>query len=81
MASLGTGFHIDTMSLVDGILSGVLSFNLLYDEDWASQVVPVVKNLPANAGGMGGFEPWVGKIPWRRAWQPILLFLPGEFHG
>ena len=69
------------MSLVDGILSGVLSFNLLYDEDWASQVVPVVKNLPANAGGMGGFEPWVRKIPWRRAWQPILLFLPGEFHG
>ena len=24
------------------------------------------------------FDPWVGKIPWRRAWQPILVFLPGE---
>ena len=22
--------------------------------------------------------PWVGKIPWRRAWQPTLAFLPGE---
>jgi len=21
------------------------------------------------------------KIPWRRAWQPIPVFLPGEFHG
>ena len=21
------------------------------------------------------------KIPWRRAWQPTLVFLPGEFHG
>ena len=28
-----------------------------------------------------GFDPWVGKIPWRRAWQPTLVFLPGEPHG
>ena len=27
------------------------------------------------------FDPWVGKIPWRREWQPTLVFLPGEFHG
>ena len=27
-----------------------------------------------------GFNPWVRKIPWRRAWQPIPLFLPGESH-
>ena len=31
--------------------------------------------------GKPGFNPWVGKIPWRRAWQPISVFLPGEFHG
>ena len=24
------------------------------------------------------FDPWVGKIPWRRAWQPTPVFLPGE---
>ena len=29
----------------------------------------------------GGFDPWVRKIPWRRAWQPTPVFLPGEFHG
>ena len=28
-----------------------------------------------------GFDPWVLKIPWRKEWQPILLFLPGEFTG
>ena len=28
-----------------------------------------------------GFSPWVGKIPWRRAWQPTPVFLPGEFLG
>ena len=25
------------------------------------------------------FHPWVGKIPWRRAWQLTSIFLPGEF--
>ena len=28
-----------------------------------------------------GFDPWVGKIPWRRKWQPTPVFLPGESHG
>ena len=28
-----------------------------------------------------GFSPWVGRIPWRRAWQPTPVFLPGESHG
>ena len=28
-----------------------------------------------------GFDPWVGKIPWRRAWQPAPASLPGECHG
>ena len=27
------------------------------------------------------FDPWVGKIPWRRAWQPTPGFLPGESPG
>ena len=26
------------------------------------------------------FDPWVGKIPWRGAWQPTPVFLPGESH-
>ena len=28
-----------------------------------------------------GFDPWVRKMPWRRAWQPTPLFSPGESHG
>ena len=27
------------------------------------------------------FHPWVGKIPWRREWQPTPVFLPGESQG
>ena len=28
-----------------------------------------------------GLDPWVGKIPWRRKWQPTPVLLPGESHG
>ena len=27
------------------------------------------------------FDPWVGKICWRRKWRPIPVFLPGKSHG
>ena len=45
----------------------------------ACQVVLVVKNLPATAGRWKRheFDPWVGKIPWKRTWQPTPVFLPG----
>ena len=44
----------------------------------------MVKNPPGNAGNRckgWGFDPWVGKIPWRRKWPPTPGFLPGESHG
>ena len=42
----------------------------------------VVKNPPAIAGGVRHrFDPWVGKILWRRKWQPTPVFLPGESCG
>ena len=48
-----------------------------------SQVALVVKNWPANSENIKrrGFNPWVRKIPWRRGWQPIPVFLPEESHG
>ena len=53
-----------------------------YGVIWAFQVVLVVKNLPPNAGDMRqGFNPYVGKIPWRRAWQLTPVSLPGKYHG
>ena len=46
-------------------------------------MVLVVKKLPklCRRHKRHGFDPWVGKIPWRRAWQPTPVFLPGESHG
>ena len=39
--------------------------------------------IRVNAGDVRdcGFNPWVGTIPWRRAWKPTPVFLPGESHG
>ena len=38
----------------------------------------MVKPLPAMQTAQ--FDPWVGKISWRRKWEPTPVFLPGEFH-
>ena len=43
---------------------------------WVSLVAQMVKNLSVMQ--RPGFDTWVGKIPWRRAWQPTPVFLPGE---
>ena len=43
---------------------------------WASQVAPWVQETQEMQ-----VRSWVGKIPWRRAWQPTPIFLPGESHG
>ena len=49
----------------------------------ASQVVLVVKNLPAKGGDAKhrGSTPGSGRFPWRRAWQPTPVLLPKESHG
>ena len=43
----------------------------------------MVKESACNAGDAEdvGSNPWVGKIPWRRKWQPTPVFLPGISHG
>ena len=46
---------------------------------WSSLVAQMGKNLPAMREM--GLEPWMGKIPWRREWQPTPVFLPRDFHG
>ena len=51
--------------------------------NWTSQVALVVKNSSATAGDISDVGSTLGfrKIPWRRAWQPTPVFLPGESHG
>ena len=46
-------------------------------------VALVVKDLSASAGDARdvGLIPWLRKIPWRRKWQPTLVFLLEKSHG
>ena len=51
---------------------------------WAIPNDPLLTNriwLKCCQCRRGSFDPWVGKIPWRRKWQPTPVFLPGECHG
>ena len=46
----------------------------------------VSKESSCNAGDclqrrIPMFKPWIGKIPWRRKWQSVPVFLPGESQG
>ena len=58
---------------------------------WGTSIL-ISGGFPGGAGGKDptcqcrrrkrlGFNPWVGKIPWRRKWQPTPVCLPGESHG
>jgi len=40
----------------------------------------VVKKSPCQCR-RHRFDPWVGKIPWKKKWQPSPVFVPGESHG
>ena len=55
----------------------VVGYPLQYS--WASFVVLLVKNLPAMQETW--FDPWVGKIAWRKKRLLTPVFWPGEFHG
>ena len=52
---------------------------------WARTYVAVLTKLLAQmvkpAMRETGFNPWLGKIPWRRRWQPTPVLMPGKFHG
>ena len=57
---------------------------------WYRCYHPHLRGFPGSTSGKEStcqcwshkrLDPWVGKIPWRRKWQPTLVFLPGKFHG
>ena len=57
----------------------IFYFVLDYTQLRGSLGSQTVKDLPAMQETQ--FHLWVEKIPWRREWQPTLVFLPGESHG
>ena len=73
-------YFLFTTIIIYLLVTYILSINNL-SSIWASQVAQWVKNLPAMQEAQ---ETWVQslgwKIPWRRAWQSMPVFLPGESH-
>ena len=41
----------------------------------------IILNCQCRRCKRHGFDPWVGKMPWSRKWQPTPVFLPGKSHG
>ena len=48
---------------------------------WGFPVALVLKDPPARRPKNCRSDPWIRKIPWRREWQPMPGFWPGESHG
>ena len=63
----GKTIALTKWTFVDKVMS--LLFNML-----SRLIVSLVAQRP-------GFDPWVGKIPWRKKWQPTSVLLPGKSHG
>ena len=68
---------------------------LIFRMNWLDLCLGITKLIPGPLRWLSGkesacqcrrhqihrFDPWVGKIPWRRKWQPTPVFLPGESQG
>ena len=58
------------------------------ETDWATSLYTKNMGFPGCSdgrvylqNGRPGFDPCIGKIPWKGEWQPTPVFLPGESHG
>ena len=82
---------VETPSLV--LLGDMSMFLYTKGELWLKlSILPIKIKLPMWLSGKESacqcrklrrcwLDPWDGKIPWRRKWQPTPVFLPGKSHG
>ena len=76
-ASVKTDVHVSFSVMASSGYMPSSGIGGSYSSFGASLMAQRLKHLSA----MWEFNPWVGKIPWRRKWQPTPVFLPGESHG
>ena len=79
----GSSINTQIKHYVFGILASFTEMITLYckalNKESSFPGGSVVICLPMQECRM--FNPWVGKIPWRREWQPTPVFLPGKVHA
>ena len=86
-----THTHICTHTHTQILLYSRHCYFLFYPFDFFLMLAQPPKGFPGLSGKEPAcqcrrykrheFSPWVGKILWRRAWQPTPVFLPGKSHG
>ena len=64
------------------VFSGLESTSCLLSIASLTVIFPGDSEDKASAcnAGRPGFDPWIGKIPWRRTWQPTSVLLPVKSH-
>ena len=74
------------------LLVGILALGVVLNASKAKNSLIVRTQVQIFPGGSDGkasaynagrpqFNHWIGKIPWRRKWQPTPVLLPGKSHG
>ena len=76
--SMGSIVHGGAKS--QGRLSGFHFHTSYFSAEKISQVVLVEPAHQCRGRKRCGWDPWVGKIPWRRKWHPAPVFFPGKSH-
>ena len=76
---IGKNHSFDSMTFVSKVMS--LLFNMLSFGAFPGGASGKEPACQCRRHKRCGFNPWVGKIHWRRKWQPTPAFLPGESHG
>ena len=73
--------------LLPSIFSGIRVFSnesvflIRWPKYWSFSISPSNEYSGLISFRVDWFDLWVGKIPWRRKWQPTPFFLPGKSHG
>ena len=62
-----------------GMLQSIASQSWTQLSDWTDWLTSKGLTCPCRRCKRQEFDLWVGKIPWRRKWQPTPIFLPGKF--
>ena len=75
--------EINSEYSLEGLILKLQYFGHLMRRANSLEKMPMVKNLPANAGDIRvtSLIPESGRSPGERAWQPTPVLLPGESHG
>ena len=79
--------HFQTLSLpfyspfVDPFFLFLFAYRMLFSRGFTGDTHGKEATCQCRRCKKGAFDPWVGKIPWTRAWQSTPIFLPGESHG